>query len=42
MSILFLRVTMIQKKNVMRMQQMSLLTLKYQEETDRTFANNMK
>lgn len=41
MSILFLRMTMIQKKNVM-MQQMNLFTLKYQDERDGAFANNMK
>jgi len=41
MSILFLRMRMNQKKNVTRMQQMSLLTLKYQDERDRTFVNNM-
>ena len=42
MSVLFLRMRINQQKNVTRMQQMSLLTLKYQDERDEAFVNNMK
>jgi hypothetical protein len=42
MFILLLGMRMIQRNNVTRMQQMNLHTLKYQDERDGAFVNNMK